>query len=83
MEQWKTEDIGMLEYSAGMGMIKVDVDMQTISARELHERLEVRYDFKRWTEYNFKDFSEGVDYFGGSHRCEWQPVRRAAVHCRL
>lgn len=65
MEQWKTEDIGMLEYSAGMGMLKVDVDMQTISARELHERLEVRYDFKRWTEYNFKDFSEGVDYFGG------------------
>lgn len=42
MEQWKTEDIGMLEHSDGMGMIKVDVDMQTISARELHERLEVK-----------------------------------------
>lgn len=65
MEQWKIEGIGLLEQSDRMGMLKVDVDMQTISARELHERLEVRYDFKRWTEYNFKDFSEGVDYFGG------------------
>lgn len=65
MEQWKTGGIGVLEQADRMGMIKVDVDMQTISARELHERLEVRYDFKRWTEYNFKDFSEGVDYFGG------------------
>lgn len=45
-------------------VIAVDADMQTVSARELHEKLEVRYDFRRWTEYNFKDFSEGIDYFG-------------------
>ena len=45
-------------------VIVVDADMQTVSARELHEKLEVRYDFRRWTEYNFKDFSEGIDYFG-------------------
>lgn len=49
---------------AGKEVIAVDTDMQTVSARELHEKLEVRYDFRRWTEYNFKDFSEGTDYFG-------------------
>ena len=49
---------------AGKEVITVDTDMQTVSARELHEKLEVRYDFKRWTECNFKDFSEGIDYFG-------------------
>lgn len=49
----------------GNAEIAVDADMQTVSARELYEKLEVRYDFKRWTEYNFKDFSEGIDYFGG------------------
>ncbi len=48
----------------GKEVIAVDTDMQTVSARELHEKLEVRYDFKRWTEYNFKGFSEGMDYFG-------------------
>lgn len=65
MEQWKPEDARILAPSNGTGIIKVDTDMQTVSVRELHERLKVRYDFKRWTEYNFKDFSEGVDYFGG------------------
>ena len=49
---------------AGKEVITVDTDMQTVSARELHEKLEVRYDFKRRTECNFKDFSEGIDYFG-------------------
>lgn len=44
-------------------VIVVDADMQTVSARELHEKLEVRYDFRQWTECNFKDFSEVIDYF--------------------
>ena len=32
---------------AGKEVIAVDADMQTVSARELHEKLEVRYDFRR------------------------------------
>lgn len=67
MEQMKMEDVGISTVGTVVSkeIIAVDTDMQTVSARELHERLEVRYDFKRWTEYNFKDFSEGIDYFGG------------------
>lgn len=46
-------------------LITVNYDTQTVSARELHKALEVRYDFKRWVESNFKDFLDQVDYFGG------------------
>lgn len=40
-------------------------DMPTVSARELHKALEIKYDFKRWVDSNFKEFVENVDYFGG------------------
>lgn len=46
-------------------LIKVNNETQRVSARELHERLEIRYDFRRWVDSNLKDFIEGVDYFGG------------------
>lgn len=46
-------------------LIKVNTDTMTVSARELHEALEVKYDFKRWVDTNFKHFEEGTDYFGG------------------
>ena len=46
-------------------LIKVDFDNQMVSARELHKALEVKYDFKRWVDVNFKNFTDGVDYFGG------------------
>ena len=46
-------------------LIKVDIDTQTVSARELHKILEVKYDFKRWVDSNFKEFTEGIDFFRG------------------
>lgn len=46
-------------------LIKVNTDNMTVSARELHEALEVKYDFKRWVDSNFKLFNEGSDYFRG------------------
>lgn len=46
-------------------IIKVNNDTQTVSARELYHALEVKYDFKRWVDTNFKQFSEGADYFRG------------------
>ena len=46
-------------------LINVNTDTQTVSARELHKVLEIKYDFKRWVESNFKDFIENVDFFGG------------------
>lgn len=46
-------------------LIKVDLETQTISARELHKALEVKYDFTRWVNGNFKEFSENADFFGG------------------
>lgn len=46
-------------------ILKVDYDKQTVSARALHATLDVKYDFKRWVESNFKDFVENIDYFGG------------------
>lgn len=36
----------------------------TVSARDLHKELEVKYDFTRWVNSNFKEFAENVDYFG-------------------
>lgn len=46
-------------------LINVDNETQRVSARELHDALEVKYDFKRWADSNLKDFTEGIDYFGG------------------
>lgn len=43
-------------------IIKVDFDTQTVSARDLHKALEVKYDFKRWVDSNFKGFVEGEDF---------------------
>ncbi|MCD7724262.1 MAG: antA/AntB antirepressor family protein [Clostridiales bacterium] len=44
-------------------IIKVDFDSQTVSARELHEKLKIGTKFATWfprmTEYGF---SEGTDY---------------------
>ena len=46
-------------------IIKVNDDNMTVSARDLHDALGVKYDFKRWVDSNFKMFSEGTDYFRG------------------
>ncbi len=37
----------------------------TVSARDLHKSLSIKYDFKRWVDSNFKDFTENIDFFGG------------------
>lgn len=44
-------------------LIKVDATKQTISGRELHKYLEIKYDFKRWVDTNFSQFTENRDYF--------------------
>lgn len=46
-------------------VITVDFDTQTVSARELHKALEIKYDFTRWVNSNFKEFVENTDFFGG------------------
>ena len=46
-------------------IITVNFDTQTVSARELYKVLEVKYDFKRWVDSNFKDFVENVDFYRG------------------
>ncbi len=43
--------------------INYDREQPTVSARELYKELEVKYDFKRWVDSNFKDFIENTDYF--------------------
>ena len=43
-------------------ILRVDNDTMTISARELHEALDIKYDFKRWVESNFRNFVEGEDF---------------------
>lgn len=43
-------------------LIKVNVDTQTVSARELHEALGVASRFSRWFETNKEMFVEGEDY---------------------
>ena len=45
--------------------IEVNFEKQTVSARSLYKKLEVKYDFNRWVEINFKQFIENKDYFGG------------------
>ena len=56
------------------GLIKVDFDTRTVSARELHEGLEVRTAFKDWfprmLEYGFeagKDFCSKMSESTGAH----------------
>ena len=46
-------------------LIKVNFDTQTVSARELHKELGIKYDFTRWVNSNFKEFAENEDFFGG------------------
>lgn len=46
-------------------LIRVNENNQTVSARDLYKSLEVKYDFKRWVESNFKLFVENTDYFRG------------------
>lgn len=48
-------------------IIKVNYDSEqpTVSARELHKALEVKYDFARWANSNFKEFVENADFSRG------------------
>lgn len=48
-------------------IIKVNYDNEepTVSARELHKELEIKYDFTRWVNSNFKEFIENVDFSRG------------------
>ena len=47
-------------------LIKVEVkdDVQVVSARELHKKLEVKTRFSQWVTQNFKHFREGIDFEG-------------------
>lgn len=46
-------------------LITVNFDTQTVSARELHKALGIKYDFSRWVKSNFSEFVENTDFFGG------------------
>lgn len=43
-------------------ILKVDFDTQTVSARELHEHLEISKRFSAWFETNSQGFVEGEDF---------------------
>lgn len=43
-------------------LIKVNIDTQTVSARELHKALEISSRFSRWFDTNKEMFVEGEDY---------------------
>ena len=43
-------------------IIDVNNDTQTVSARDLHEKLELKTRFSKWVDQNFRDFEEFVDY---------------------
>ena len=47
-------------------LIKVTIkgDQQLVSARELHNKLEVKTRFSLWVKQNFKHFREGIDFEG-------------------
>lgn len=45
-------------------IIKVNTDLQTVSARDLHEKLEIEKRFSAWFESNSQGFVEGEDFFG-------------------
>lgn len=44
-------------------LLKVNEDNMTVSARDLHEALEVKWRFSEWWKSNSKDFVEGEDFF--------------------
>lgn len=44
--------------------VKYEKEQPTVSTRELHKRLEVKYRFSRWVESNFAEFTKDEDYFG-------------------
>lgn len=46
-------------------IITVNLDTQTISARELHKALGIKYDFSRWVNSNFTEFVENTDFYRG------------------
>ena len=43
-------------------LVKVDLDTQTVSARELYEQLGVSKRFSVWFETNSQGFAEGEDF---------------------
>lgn len=43
-------------------LVKVNFDTQTVSARELHEKLNIEKRFSAWFETNSKGFVEGEDF---------------------
>lgn len=43
-------------------VIRVDENSMTISARDLHEALEIQKRFSAWFEANAKGFVEGEDF---------------------
>lgn len=45
--------------------INYDKEQPTVSARELHKALGIKYDFSRWVKSNFSEFVENTDFFGG------------------
>ena len=45
-----------------MNELKVNVDTQTVSARELHEKLNIEKRFSAWFETNSAGFEEGIDF---------------------
>ena len=59
-------------------ILKVDLDAQTVSARELHNQLNIGTKFTTWFE-RMKEygFSEGIEFFKkmgeSSERCWQQP----------
>lgn len=54
----------MEQRNFGAAIVKVDADMQTVSARELHEKLNIEKRFSAWFEANSQGFIEGEDYRG-------------------
>lgn len=45
--------------------INYETENPTVSARELYKELEIKYDFTRWVNSNFKGFIENVDFSRG------------------
>lgn len=45
-------------------LITVNLDTQTVSARELHKALGIKYDFSRWVNSNFKNLLKIQTFLG-------------------
>ena len=60
-------------------ILKVDVDTQMVSARELHSALEVSKRFSAWFETYSNTFIEGEDYKGAYLKVQFKTM----VECRL